>query len=295
MMLLSIILLNYKKPQLTISCVKSLTHFFHEELKRDLMEIIIVDNNSQDNSADILKKEISDRNMQLLENDENSGFSKGCNIGSKSAKGKYLLFLNNDTVVKDKGILEMINFLERKADAAVIGGQLRNEDGSLQASAGEFYTLFKAIMLLLGLQRLGLLDKSPSNLSEVDWVKGGLLMIKKDIFDSLKGFDENIFMYTEDMELCYRVKSEGYKIYFYPQINVVHKEHGSTSRAFAIKNIYKNLLYFYAKHKSRFEYRVLRTIMLLKGNFLILLGILLGNAYLKNTYREALLAINEKS
>jgi len=149
----------------------------------------------------------------------------------------------------------------------------------------------KAILLLLGMQRFGLIDKNPTVIKQVDWIKGGLFAMKKEIFEKLNGFDENIFMYTEDMELCYRAKLKGYKIFFYPDVTVLHAEHGSTNRTFAIVNIYKNLLYFYKKHKSLTQYSILKTILIIKAIILIGIGKLTGSVYLKKTYLEALHAI----
>ncbi|PIZ97399.1 MAG: hypothetical protein COX78_04595, partial [Candidatus Levybacteria bacterium CG_4_10_14_0_2_um_filter_35_8] len=170
-------------------------------------------------------------------------------------------------------------------------GQLRNTDGSFQVSVGSFYSLGKAILLLLGMQRFGVVDKNPVIIKQVEWVKGGLLMIKKEVFEDLNGFDENIFMYTEDMELCYRAKLKGYKTYFYPNVTVLHAEHGSTCRTFAIVNIYKNLLYFYKKHKSYAEYMILKIILIIKAVFLSIVGKLIGSSYLLKTYKEALRSI----
>lgn len=293
-MLISVITLNYKKENLTLACIESLHTQFKEEFEKDLVELIIVDNASGGDGVKILQNEVSKKkykNIHLIESNENRGFGKGCNLGASRAKGEYLLFLNNDTVVKDSGILKMAKYLEVNKNIAILGGQLRNVDGSLQPSAGAFYTLLKAIMLLLGMQKFGLLDKSPKEISKVDWVKGGLLMIRKNIFEKLKGFDENIFMYTEDMELCYRAKLKGFETFFYPNTYVLHAEHGSTNRTFAIVNIYKNLLYFYKKHRNFLEYLILKTLLISKAYLLIIIGVLTSNKYLKETYREALAGI----
>jgi len=141
------------------------------------------------------------------------------------------------------------------------------------------------------MQRFGVVDKNPVIIKQVEWVKGGLLMIKKEVFEDLNGFDENIFMYTEDMELCYRANLRGFKTYFYPDVAVLHAEHGSTSRTFAIVNIYKNLLYFYKKHRSYAEYLILKIILTIKAVFLIIVGKLIGSSYLLKTYKEALRSI----
>lgn len=290
-MLLSIVTLNYNKQQLTLTCLASLYEHFSKEFENGELELVIVDNASADDSVVAINKQIKEKNYKnvtVIANKENSGFGKGCNIGVDNSKGKYILLLNNDTVVKDRSILAMAKYMEENEKVAILGGQLRNVDGSLQASVGSFYTLPKAIMLLLGMQRFGLLDASPKEITEVDWVKGGLLMIGKSTFENLKGFDEKIFMYTEDMELCYRAHKAGLKTYFYPNVQVLHAEHGSTSKTFAIVNIYKNLLYFYKKHRSLPEYYLLKILLIKKALALIFFGTLTGNQYLTKTYKEAL-------
>src|SRR5437868_13208205 len=105
-MLLSIVTLNYKKPNLTLACMASLHEHYKKEFEDDKMELIVVDNDSQDDSVEMLKKEIKEKhfeNTHLIANSENSGFGKGCNIGALAAKGDSIVFLNNDTEVSDSG------------------------------------------------------------------------------------------------------------------------------------------------------------------------------------------------
>lgn len=290
-MLLSIVTLNYKKPDLTIACINSLWEQYANEFKKDEIEVIIVDNDSQDDSVTQIREEIKSKkfeNIHVIAHKQNGGFGAGCNIGAAASKGKFILFLNNDTLVKDKGVMDMAFYADNHPEIAILGGQLRNFDGSLQASVGKFYTPKYAFLLLVGGQRIGVLDKSPKTIEKVDWVKGGLLLIRKDVFEELHGFDEKIFMYTEDMELCYRAHLAGKEIYFYPNVKVLHKEQGSSSKTFAIVNIYKNLLYFYKKHRSPAEYRLVKSMMVTKAKSLITLGKLTKNAYLVDTYEKAL-------
>lgn len=293
-MLLSIVTLNYKKKELTIACMESLYKQFRKEFEDDSMELIIVDNDSQDDSVPTLRKEIKEKkykNVHMIANPSNSGFGAGCNTGAKASKGDFILFQNNDTIVKDGGIYSMALYMKEHANIAIMGGQLRNFDGSLQPSTGKFYTLGYAALLLLGGQRFGVLDKSPKEIQKVDWVKGGLLMIRHDVFKELQGFDEKIFMYIEDMELCYRAHKLGKDVYFYPNVMVLHKEHGSTNKTFAIVNIYKNLLYFYKKHRSPAEYNAVKFMMQAKANALIQVGKRTNKTYLVETYEKALAAL----
>jgi len=288
-MLLSIVTLNYKKPQLTIDCLRSVYTQFEKEFESGEIELIIVDNASGDESVQLLKKEISKhKHVELITNPQNVGFSKGCNVGAASAKGKFILFLNNDTLVRDRGISAMAHYMQEHQEIAILGGQMSNDDGTPQPSTGEFYTPLNAFLFLLGMQKLGISDKSPTKIMEVDWVKGGLFMIQSDVFRNLGGFDEQIFMYTEDMELCYRAKLAGYKTYFYPDISIIHKEQGSSNRTFAIVYIYKNLLYFYKKHRTYQEYLFIKSLLLAKAILLINIGKITGNKYLVTTYKEAI-------
>ena len=115
-------------------------------------------------------------------------------------------------------------------------------------------------------------------------------MFRKDVFERLNGFDENIFMYTEDMEICYRAKKLGYGISFYPNVTVLHQDTGSSNRSFAIVNIYKNLLYFYKKHRSIPEYIFLKFLLQTKAITLIGVGHVLRKSYFTQTYEKALKA-----
>ena len=138
MIILSIIILSYNTKDLTLRCVESVAKQYEKELEEKRMEIIVVDNDSADDSVSILlglKKKTS--NVSIIQNKENVGFAKGCNIGSKAAKGKYVLFLNSDTQVEDDGFIQMVKFLEKSPKVAILGGKLENNNGSIQRSCGK--------------------------------------------------------------------------------------------------------------------------------------------------------------
>ncbi len=270
--------------------MQSLYEHFRNEFSDNLLEIILVDNASGDGSVQELKSAIKQndyKNCLLIENKTNDGFSKGVNKGAEEAKGEYYLFLNNDTIVKDRGIWDMMQYMQSHSEVSILGGKLSNVDGSDQPSVGKFYMPTQVTLLMLGLQKYDIIDKNPEKIAEVDWVKGGLLMIRNAVFKKLHGFDEKIFMYTEDMELCYRAKLNGYKTFFYPSVHVLHEETGSSNRAFAIVNIYANLLYFYKKHRTHGEYLYLQSLLRIKAVALIGIGRLLRNSYLVQTYEKA--------
>lgn len=288
-MTLSIVILSFNTPDLIKDCISSLRKQFEQELKNDTVEIIVVDNGSEESVIGDVERLVSGlKNIKLIKSKENLGFGRGCNLGVENSKGEFVLFLNSDTKVEDKGFIKMTNFLKDNPRVGILGGRLMNFDGSHQASAGKFYNLFNFFIMMFGGEKFGLLKKSPSKVSSVDWVSGACFMVNKEIFDKIGGFDKNIFMYMEDMELCYRAKRNGFTTYYYPDVLVLHKEQGSSNRGFAIVNIYKGILYFYDKHKSKLSYQIVRCVLYIKAKTVYLLGKIANNSYYVSAYGQAL-------
>jgi GT2 family glycosyltransferase len=288
-MILSIVTINYKTPEKTLGCLDSVYAQFSEEFEKGEIEHIIVDNDSSDGSVKILNEKIKEKkykNVTVLENKENAGFGKGCNFGESHAKGEYILFLNSDTEVADRGFLGMATWLDSHAYVAILGGKLKNIDGTLQLSAWKFYTPLNLLFVLLGAERFGLITKSPTKTEKVDWVSGGCMMVRKKMFDNLGRFDKHIFMYMEDMELCFRAKKEGLDTYFYPYVEVFHSSQGSSNRGFAVLHIYEGILYFYKKFMPR-RYVVALFLLRCKAGILAIIGQVTGNSYLQETYAQA--------
>ena len=289
MVKLSIIILSYNTKDLTVRCIESLINQYDKQLDSGEFEIILTDNASTDGTIEKISNLKSyTSNIRIIQNKENYGFSKGNNIAFKNARGKYILFLNSDTQVKDKGFLDMINFLNENSQIAVLGARVLNADGSSQPSSGKFYNLFNLFLVLIGGERLGLVRLKPNKITRVDWVSGVCMMIRFDVFKKIKGFDENLFMYMDDIELCFRVKESGYETYFYPNLNIVHSERGSSDKTFAILNIYKGILYFYKKHKPLWEYYLVKLLLNIKAITAFVIGTIIGDNYLKKTYKQAL-------
>ncbi len=288
-MTLSIVILSYNTLDLIIECLDSLREQFAQELKDEVVEIVVVDNASREEVVKGIEKYLSSKShIKLIKSKENLGFGRGCNLGAENSKGDYILFLNSDTKVGDKGFLKMVDFLKENPKAGIIGGKLSNYDKSPQPSAGKFYNLFNFFLLIFGGEKLGLLKSSPKKITKVDWVAGACLMISRSVYERIGGFDKNIFMYMEDMEISYRAKKTGLDTYFFPDVLVMHKEQGSSSRTFAIVNIYKGILYFYKKHKSKISYRIVRAVLFTKAKSVYLLGKITNNSYYISTYGQAL-------
>lgn len=282
--MVSIIIVSFNTKDLLNACLSSIQNY----LKGIDYEIIVVDNASKDGSADMVKKEFP--NVVLVENEKNLGFGKANNIGAKKAKGEAILFLNSDTQLVDDSLKKMVTFVSQNEKIGAVGGQLKNSNGAIEQSARRFYSLFNLFLMLFGLERVGFVRHRGAQ-KEVDWVSGGYMLVKRSLFNNLSGFDEQIFMYTEDMEFCYRVRKKGYQVWYFPSSYVLHTTHGSASRGFAIEHIYKGILYFYKKHRSSVEYTIARVLLMIKAVVALGIGMLINNNYLKTTYRKALRGI----
>jgi len=279
----SIIILTYNSESYILKLLESIEKF-HKELRN--IEIIVVDNNSLDDTLGKLKK--SSVKHQLREIPRNIGFAAGINAGVKNATGEYLLFINPDTVFENGDVWDMTKVLEKEEKTGIVGGKLINTNGDAEKSTGNFYNLINTLFLAFGLEELMEARKSPKSLTKVDFVSGGFMMIKSMLFKELKGFDDNFFMYVEDVDLCKRAKDKGFDTFFIPNVALIHLSHGSSNREFAIENIYKSLFYYHEKHSSKITFLIIKLILRLKARVLVIIGRIINNKYLADAYRGAL-------
>lgn len=294
MITLSVIILTYNSEKHIIRCLESLLEVLGVQLDAGEIQVLVFDNKSTDNTPQVVKDFITHgkiKNVDIFKNDTNDGFAKGINTASKHAKGEYLLFLNPDTEVMNDKIFEMIGQFDKGQKVAVVGGKIRDFSNSDEKSAGKFYTLPNLFMMVLGLEEVCGIRYSPQKISDVDFVSGGFMMVKKTLFEKAGGFDEKLFMYVEDMEFCYRIKQMGFRILFVPNAIIKHLGQGSSSRQFAVISIYKGILYFAKKHRSPLEYQVARQLLITKAKIAILVGSILKNKDLVQTYSKAQHAI----
>jgi GT2 family glycosyltransferase len=280
--MVSLVILSYNKRELTSSC---LTSIFKHIPEREY-EVIVVDNASSDDSVEYIKKNFP--KVKLVENTKNSGFAGGCNVGAKHAKGDYILFLNNDAELSSNPLPQMVEVFDNHPDAGVVGGLLVNHNGSLQRSFGSFYTILNVAYLLFAGESGELKRFKSLDITHTDWVSGGFMLVKRSVFEKVKGFNESYFMYIEDMDLCYRVKKAGYEIYNTPHAKVKHLGQGSTNKAFAIVHIFEGLQIFYKQQRSAFEYYVVKLLLFIKALSALIIGVVTMNKYLVTTYRDAL-------
>lgn len=287
---LSIIIVSYNTKKLTKECIDSIIKSLSSSQIN--YEIVVIDNNSTDGSAEMLKnfeEKFNDR-FTLIAKKENLGFGKGNNLGVKHAKSEYILLLNTDILVLNNAIEKLFKFYrQNEEETHFLGGKLLNSDMSEQPSACRFFSLpiVFAVLFLRG-DYWGLTRSSPNKTRRVDWISGACILTKKKYFDKLEGFDKEIFMYMEEVDLLYRAKKLGYKTYFFPEAKFIHYGSGSSGkRTFPILQVYKGFLYLYDKHYSRMAVLILRIMLKLKARIAVLIGKMTKNRYLIETYEKA--------
>ncbi len=286
---LSIIIVSYNTKKITENCLKSI----FDSLKNSKInyEIIVVDNASTDDSCEMLESYKVHKALKVIKNEINVGFAKANNQGVKIAKGKYLLLLNSDILVLNNSIEKLFNFYKQNEKLInFLGGKLLNKDLTPQPSCGPMYSLPMVFAhLFLKGDYWGLTRYSPNKIKGVDWVSGACILTKKEIFQKLGGFDERIFMYMDEIDLFFRAKKNGFKIFFYPEANFIHLGSASSGgRTYPILQVYRGLIYFYKKHHNNpISLFLLKFMLKLKALISIFIGKLLNNKYLIKTYEEA--------
>ncbi|GAA4775780.1 MULTISPECIES: glycosyltransferase family 2 protein [Flavobacterium] len=253
-MQLSVIILNYNVRYFLEQCVLSV----QKALENIDGEIIVVDNFSQDDSCQMIKKRFPD--VKLIENKENFGFPKGNNIGVAEAKGEYICILNPDTVVAEDTFEKILNFIKMKTNLGIIGCKLIDGTGNfLPECKRGLPTPWVAMTKIFGLYKFfpksSVFNKyyaqhlSENESGEVDILVGAFMVMKRELYLKVGGFDENCFMYSDDIDLSYLVKKEGFQNYYYHETTVIHYKGESTVRDEKyVKRFSEAMRFFYKKH-----------------------------------------------
>lgn len=261
----SIIIVSYNVERFLIDCVESLMC----KPPSIPFEIIVVDNNSTDNSVRKLRQKFPE--ISIIQSDHNIGFAAANNVGASHAEGQYLYLLNPDTVVEEGAIDELYNFLSSHPSAGAAGSYLKNPDGTFQFSCYPFPTLSRELWRLLHLDSIIPFGSYPQHKwdtkspQKCDVVQGTSLMIKRSIWDSLKGLDENFFMYSEEVDFCYRLMKAGFENYWVPTSIVTHYGGQSTSQ-FAREmfiQLYRAKIQYFKKHHGNTAAMIYKLILLI--------------------------------
>ena len=256
-MLLSIVIVSWNCKEELLCCVDSLTqHPYSGE-----QEIIVVDNDSQDGTVPALCQRFSQ--VRVIQTGTNLGFSRAANHGLRHARGPFLLFLNPDTAVPEGALDAAVNIVELHPEVGVVGVGLLDSDGNIQPSCGQFLSLRSLLdgNLCSGHGRgpapeadgRGVLWTLPKQ-AEVDWVMGAFMVGRREVFAMMGGFDEDYFLYVEDMDLCYRLRHRGYAVLFCPEVTITHLGNRSGARKWAERReseIVRSEVLFLRKHHGQ--------------------------------------------
>lgn len=226
---LSIIIVNWNNKDILGDCLNSIYHT-HKVSK---YEIMVVDNHSEDSSVSLIKSKFSD--VILIENDENLGFTRANNQAIKIAGGKYILLLNNDTVVTNAHCFDrMVEYMRKNPQVGILGCKLLYPDGTLQSCGESFpsaWGIFKSqILFTKTWKRFGKNKQGDDHFRKIDFVCGACLMTRKEILDKVGLLKEKYFMYGEDVEFCYRVHKAGYDIGVLTDESIIHLHSKSTEK-----------------------------------------------------------------
>lgn len=257
---LSVIIVNFNAGNFLYECLKSL-----DQLTDNIaIDIWVVDNNSSDGSLQRPKKDFL--KVHYIENTKNLGFGTANNIVLKQIQTEYILLLNPDCYVNSQSLSYMINFMQQHTDIGAASCKVEKLDGSIDWAAHRGFPTPWASFLyfILGNDKLyHLTDRDMDKPHEVDAIAGAFFLTRKSVFDKVGLFDEDYFLYAEDLDLCHRIKQAGFKIMYVPEVIVLHhkgissgiKQHSQetssaviASRKKALDSFYKTMEIFYKKH-----------------------------------------------
>ncbi len=255
---LSIVIVNYNSGNYTAQCLDSIRtaapalHY----------EIILVDNASSDGSPDWLAERYPE--VRLIHSPENRGIAGGNNLGIRAARGRYILLLNNDTLVLPGTPERVVSYLEEHPDVAGVGGNLLNPDGSFQAGYVDFPSLWQEFLIVskLGsLLRPGYPSHPPAaEEREVDWMSTAFMAFRREALEEVGLVDEEYFIYSDETDLQYRLKQAGWKIVYLPDLRTIHFGGRSLNPWRRRHLVYRGKLLFFRKHYGPWRTAVLRTL-----------------------------------
>lgn len=278
---LSIVIISWNVRELLRLCLDSIQENLRGEKGEGLLvETIIFDNGSTDGSADMVREDFP--RVHLMESEVNLGFTKGNNLAIGQSEGRYILLLNPDTEVVGDALGTMVAYMEAHPRVGALGPQLLNPDGTTQSSRRRFPTLATAFLESTVLQpwfqgsrilkRYYLLDRPDDEIQPVDWAVGAALLIRREALHQVGLLDEEFFMYSEELDWCYRLKAQGWEVVYLPTAQVVHQEGRSSEQVLPARHIHfqrSKVLFFKRYYGWRGE--VLRWFILSTYLYLFLL------------------------
>jgi GT2 family glycosyltransferase len=252
---LSIVLVCWNNRAYLGPCLESL----YQSKMKSTFDIVVVDNGSTDGTQEMLAEKYPE--VIIIQNAGNVGLGKASNQGIEATRGRYILLLNNDTIVNGESFDAMAEFLDNNSRAAAVGGKLLNPDGSIQACYNDFPTLHEEFFVAT---RLGELWRpgypavmQAGEIKSVDWLGSACLLLRRSALDQVGLLDESYFIYGDETDLQYRLKKARWEVYYLPQVSTIHFGGRSMDRWRRRKMVYRGKLLFYRKH-----YGAIRTFLL---------------------------------
>lgn len=267
---LSIITVNYRGWVPLERCLNSLRSLLATDF---LFEVIIVDNFSNDGKLDEFKARYAE--FTFVESKGNYGFSNGNNLGAKHATGEYLLFLNSDTVVTMEPLLAMLNLAQQNTQYAIVSAQQKGLDGrdenpfDVFPSIWTINSIVKSVYGAISKKKLAASCKN-NQIIFPDWVSGSLVLISRTVFDQLNGWDEDFWLYYEDVDLCKRAKDMGGIVALQCSPSIIHQHGGTTRRTLKLTAFYKAQVIisrhiYFRKHYSGIHNFILQSFLILNA------------------------------
>ena len=258
---LSIIIVNWNTAELLTQCLNSIYH----AAPQLYFEIIVVDNGSTDNSMDVVNEYFPD--LRVVRNTRNLGFARANNQGLAIGTGRYFMLLNSDTVVPPGEIDKLVHFADQSPEIGVLGPRLLNMDGTLQESWSSFPSLWSEFVGKNFRER-----RPETNLLfayDVDWISGACMLVRAKTIEEIGMLDEAYFMYSEEADWCYRIKSNGWKVIYLSNAEIIHLGGGSADRASLIQLtlLYQSKIYFFQKNYGRRKAVLLRYELALSNSY----------------------------
>jgi len=262
---LSIIIVNWNTNNQLTQCLASIFH----NTPSDEFEILLVDNASTDGSVDMVRERF--QQVQLIENNENLGFAKANNQAIQQSNGHYVILLNPDTEIKPGALETLVRFMDEEPQAGAAGPKLLNPDGTLQTSCYPSPTLPREIWRLFHLDKIkpyGIYEMSRWDMEkprQVDVLQGACLILRREVLDQVGLLDEDYFVYSEEVDLCYRLKKAGWQLYWVPGAKVVHYGGQSTNQVAEemFLQLYRGKILFFRKHYGRLSANLYKFVLLL--------------------------------
>lgn len=238
---LTVIIVSYNTAKITKKCLshlKTARQYAQKALKNSITPIV-VDNDSTDNTANVIKNDFPE--VILFQFKKNVGFAKANNLGMQHAKSPFILLLNSDAFVKKDTLVKSLQYMQSNPKIDCLCVQLQYPDGTFQPVGGHFPTPAKTILWALGFESMPLIKNlikpmhayNPTfykQARQMEWCSSAFFLIKREVFEKTKGYDERMFLYFEDVEWCQRIAKKHFLIYFTPDISIIHQSGASSKK-----------------------------------------------------------------